>query len=149
MLQDPSALDRYLIRELVEKYSYAVNARDYETLADCFTEKGVWDVGPPFNFRAEGRENLSAMIAASINENEYVLQMPHATMIWLEGERARAHTTMQELVRGAKGNPGIQLLGIYHDSIVRDAGKWRFEKREFRAINVLMENPQGNFFGSK
>jgi hypothetical protein len=146
MHDDKSALDRFLIRELIERYSYAVNARDWPTLADCFTEKGTWDVGPPFNFKPEGRAAVAAFVKEKIEENDFVLQMPHASMIWLDGGRARAHTTVQEIVRAGGGKGGIQLLGTYADAIVREGGTWRFEERVFRVVNALIETPPGEFY---
>jgi hypothetical protein len=145
MHEDKSALERFLIRELIERYSYSVNAKDWSTMADCFTENGTWDVGPPFNFKPQGRAAISELVREKIAENDFVLQMPHASMIWLEGERARAHTTVQELVRAPQGKGGIQLLGTYVDEIVRDAGTWRFASRVFRVVNVLFEAPPGEF----
>lgn len=146
MTSDPLALERWRIRELIERYSYAVNTRDWPVLADCFTENGVWDVGAPFNFKTQGRAATSQLISEKISEFEFVIQMPHASMIWLEGDRARAHTTMQELVSGKGGTNGIQMLGTYTDNIVRDGGTWRFELREFRVVNVLMEAPPATAF---
>jgi ketosteroid isomerase-like protein len=146
MTDDKSALDRFLLRELIERYSYAVNARDWPTLADCFTEKGIWDVGPPFNFRPEGRAAVVKLISETVEQFDYVLQMPHASMIWVDGDRARAHTTLQELARAPEGKGGIQLLGTYADRMVREADSWRFEQRVFRPVNVQMEVPPGTFF---
>jgi hypothetical protein len=146
MFEDKSVLDRFLIRELIERYSYSVNARDWSTMADCFTENGTWDVGPPFNFKPVGRAAISSLVREKIAENDFVQQMPHATMIWLDGDKARAHTTVQEWVRAPQGKGGIQLLGTYVDAIVRDGADWRFSSRVFRIVNLLLEAPPGEFY---
>ena len=51
---DSSALaERFAIRELIDRYSYAVNERDWAALESCWAEDGVWDVGKPLNFKLE------------------------------------------------------------------------------------------------
>ena len=87
MPADSSSLaDRFAIRELIDRYCYAVNERDWTVLESCYTEDAVWDVGKPLNFRLEGRKAIVAIASTKISEEDYVVQTPHATMIWLDGE---------------------------------------------------------------
>src|ERR1700737_2026092 len=104
MPADINALaDRFAIRKLIDRYCYSVNERDWKALESCYTEDAVWDVGKPLSFRMEGRKAIVEIASTKISEEEYVVQTPHATVIWLDGDKARAHSTIKELVRSKGG----------------------------------------------
>jgi ketosteroid isomerase-like protein len=138
--------DRFAIRELIDRYSYAVNERDWAAFESCFTEDAVWDVGKPLNFRLEGRRSIVEIASAKISEEDFVIQTPHATMIWLDGDAARAHSTMRESVRSKGGAAGIQILASYQDELVKVAGEWRFKVRTFRVTNIEFKPPTGDCY---
>jgi ketosteroid isomerase-like protein len=143
-MPDTTALaDRFAIRELIDRYCYSVNERDWPVMESCYTEDAVWDVGKPFNFRMEGRKSIIAAASTKIAEEEYVIQTPHATMIWLDGDKARTHTTIEELVRSKGGTAGIQILATYADQLVKLAGEWRFKVRTYRVTNIEFKAPPG------
>lgn len=50
------------LRELVERYSFAVTARDYELLRTCFAPDATWAVGAPVNLGAEGGDAIVEFI---------------------------------------------------------------------------------------
>ena len=47
-----------------------------------------------------------------------------------DGDRARAHVTWLYVVKGEDGAPALAKLGHYDDELVREAGRWRFQRRE-------------------
>jgi SnoaL-like domain len=145
MPADSSSLaDRFAIRELIDRYCYAVNERDWTVLESCYTEDAVWDVGKPLNFRLEGRKAIVDIASTKISEEDYVVQTPHATMIWLDGPKARAHSTIKEVVRHKDGAGGIQILATYADDLVKVAGEWRFKVRAYRVTNIEFNAPAGD-----
>jgi uncharacterized protein (TIGR02246 family) len=147
MSVDSSALaDRFAIRELIDRYCYAVNERDWAALESCWAEDGVWDVGKPLNFKLEGRKAIVGIASTKISEEDYVVQTPHATVIWLDGEQARAHSTMTEVVRHKDGAGGMQILATYTDSLVKRDGQWRFKVRTYRITNMEFNAPAGDCF---
>jgi hypothetical protein len=144
---DSSALaERFAIRELIDRYSYAVNERDWAALESCWAEEGVWDVGKPLNFKVEGRQAIVEFVSTKITEEDYVVQTPHATVVWLDGDQARAHSTMVEVVRHKGGDGGIQMLAGYTDELVKRAGEWFFKVRTFRVTNLEFTAPAGECF---
>jgi SnoaL-like domain len=147
MSVDSSALaDRFAIRELIDRYCYAVNERDWAALESCWDEDGVWDVGKPLNFKLEGRKAIVGIASTKISEEDYVVQTPHATVIWLDGEQARAHSTMTEVVRHKGGAGGMQILATYTDSLIKRDGQWRFKVRTYRITNMEFNAPAGDCF---
>jgi hypothetical protein len=136
--------DRLLIRELIDRYSYAVNERDWSAFDSCFTDDAVWDVGKPFDFIAQGRTSIVEVGRTKISEQDFVIQTPHAIVIWLDGDRARAHSTVTEVVSAAGGATGIQMFGTYSDELVRSGDGWRFSRRVYRVTIVNLSPPVGD-----
>lgn len=145
MSENSSAFaERFAIRELIERYSYGVNERDWAAVESCYTEDAVWDVGQPFGFRLEGRKTILEVASTKISEEDFVVQTPHATVIWVDGNKARAHSTMREVVRSKGGTAGMQMLGTYADELVKIDGEWRFKVRTFRVTNIEFRPPAGD-----
>lgn len=139
--------DRFAIRELIDRYSDAVNHRDWAALETCFTEDGVWDVGAPFSFKIESAKAIVATCSEKMATTVYVVQTPHATVIKLDGNKATARSTMYEAFRFEDGTGG-EFLGTYSDDIVRDAKGWRFKRRTYRTANFNPAPPVGQVFAA-
>jgi hypothetical protein len=147
MQQESNSLaDRLLIRELIDRYSYAVNERDWPAFESCFSEDAVWDVGKPFDFIAQGRSSIVEVARTKISEQDFVIQTPHATVIWLDGGRARAHSTVTEVVSAGGGATGIQMFGSYADELIRSGGGWCFSRRVYRVTTVNLSPPVGDCY---
>ena len=129
--------DHLAINLLLNRYTDAVNRRDWATLADVFTEDGIWDVGGPeagpMKYYFSGRDQLVGSIRGMIEAMSMLVQTNHAPVIQVNGSRATATSTMDEKARTADGEQCIHLIGTYYDDIVRENdGEWRFKKRTFR-----------------
>jgi ketosteroid isomerase-like protein len=144
--EDSTSTDRFLIRELIDRYSYAVNERDWPAFESCFSEDAVWDVGKPFDFRVQGRSSIVEIARTKISEQDYVIQTPHATVIWLEGDRARAHSTVMEVVSAGGGATGIHMFGTYADELIRSGHGWSFARRVYRVTTVNLAPPVGDCY---
>jgi len=138
--------DRFLIRELIDRYSYAVNERDWPAFESCFAEDAVWDVGKPFDFLLQGRSSIVDVARTKISEQDFVIQTPHATVIWLDGDRARAHSTVTEVVSAGGGATGIQMFGSYADELIRSGDGWKFSRRVYRVTTINLAPPVGECY---
>lgn len=137
--------DRFAIRELIDRYSDAVNQRDWAAFSNCFTEDAVWDVGAPFNFKLESRALISKIASEKISEEVYVVQTAEAVTIQVQGDGATARSTIREAVR-SPGDKGIQMVGTYYDQIVRTGDGWRFKYRKYRVTYADLTPPVGEVF---
>jgi len=130
MTDQAAALDRLAIREVIERYTDALNRRDFAAMAALFTDDAGWSVDAPFNLRFEGAA-IATSIAAMIGRHAFLLQMTHAIVVDVEGDHAVAHTTIHEVAQAADGASGLNSFGLYHDRLVRTAEGWRFVERRF------------------
>ena len=64
----------------------------------------------------------------------FLMQMTHGVMVQAVGDQASARTTVREVGQAADGASGLTSFGIYHDSLVRTAGGWRFAARRFQCL---------------
>lgn len=128
--------DELAVIKLINRYTDAVNRRDWATLGSLFCENGVWDVGgpeaDPFTFLFTGREQIVAGIRGLVANLEFLVQTNHAVVVNVNGDHATGSCTLQEISRANNGG-GMMILGMYADDIVRERdGAWRFAKRTFR-----------------
>lgn len=136
------------VHDLLDRYTNAVNQRDWATLHSLFSEDGIWDAGGPEMgagaFRFEGAANCAEGIAGLIRPTELCVQSNHAVTIEIDGDRATATSTINELVL-IKDAPGLMTnWGTYYDTLIREAdGEWRFKQRIFRHSWTDMSGPKG------
>ncbi|BDE07390.1 hypothetical protein WPS_26660 [Vulcanimicrobium alpinum] len=69
------------------------------------------------------------------------VQMAHESAVTVDGDRATAHTTMNEFARSVAGT-GHRNFGRYDDLLVRTPDGWRFAERRYRFYYV--DQPEVN-----
>jgi len=129
------------IQDLLNRYTNAVNQRDWAALQAVFAADGIWDCGGPamgdqaFLFR--GAADCANGIAGLLARTECCVQSNHAAVIEVTGREARATSTMNEYVILRDAEKATSIWGTYYDEIRLDAdGEWRFAKRAFRFTTV-------------
>ena len=129
--------DRLAIRELVERYTLAVTRRDWDAMAACFHEESRWRTSPPFGHDFSTREGIRKGISEAVSSSDFLVQMTHGVVIDdLTPERARVTVVLNEVGRRSHAQTGLFLLGVYHDTVTKNAGRWGFEDRYFQAYYV-------------
>jgi ketosteroid isomerase-like protein len=129
-------VDKDEIVDLVHRYSYCVDHRLYDEVAELFTEDCVVDYGPAFAPPVRGRAALRKMFgrpgggfAATSHHNANVL------VTFEDDDRASVRTSVYAWHRLADGTTP-QLWGYYHDVAVRDSGGWQIATRQLRVLGV-------------
>jgi hypothetical protein len=137
---DRERADEAAIRALGDRYTDAVNHRDWETYRDCWTSDGTWNLGAPVNQRQEGLDAIMLEVVRAVDAMDLFVQMPHAfTLLALDGDQAQARVTLNEIGRIKPANrdllngaEGMSILAIYTDDLVRcDDGRWRYRQRRY------------------
>jgi uncharacterized protein (TIGR02246 family) len=131
--------DHVAVRHVVDRYTDALNCREWDILESLFTEDAVWVAAAPGEgvHQLEGRRQIGGGIRQMVETSSpEVLQMNHATTIDITGDRATARSTM-ESVHVMPGGARKQMLAIYDDKLMREQdGEWRFERREWLTKTV-------------
>jgi len=124
--------DRLAIRELIDRYSDAVNRTDAESWASTWSASGVWVLR---SVRAEGRADILKTWKAAMAGFRAVFFMAFPGSIRIDGDTAEAVTHTFEAMEPLDGPSRFQ-AGQYRDRLVREGGEWKFSERAFtpRAI---------------
>ena len=121
--------DKLAIEELIARYNHSIDSGDWPTWLDCWTEDAVLD--------GIGKYLVGKVAIAEFAKNyerDFASAMPgcrHFTVniaSRIEGDAATSRAYLQLWSTGAKGAK-IAFTGVYEDTLVRQAGQWRFSKR--------------------
>jgi uncharacterized protein (TIGR02246 family) len=134
--------DELAIRDLVARYSDAVNRRDETAWAATWAEDGRWYLGAQ---ASEGREKIVTTWRTLMGLFEFVAQLPAHGIIEVDGDEATGRWTIQEIGR-PKGGPGSSTIALYDDLYRRDAGDWRIVERRFQVLYTGPPDLSGQVF---
>ncbi|HMO68078.1 MAG TPA: nuclear transport factor 2 family protein, partial [Novosphingobium sp.] len=102
---DRATLERFRVTELISRYVDALNHRDWDRYADCWTEDCIFKmtiansaepasgrmttIASPISVRTDGREGILGLVR-NYNTYPWLFQLPIGVLVTLEGEgRAR------------------------------------------------------------
>jgi uncharacterized protein (TIGR02246 family) len=123
--------DREEIRNLLQEYRRTLDARDMRAFSALFASTGSW-TGK--SGAATGPAEIHDMLVAQLSDNP---PAPGATLwhwindpvIAVDGDRATARSMWMHVRRGEDDHPLLPTLGAYDDELIREDGRWRFERR--------------------
>ena len=124
--------DRESIRNLILAYGTAHDNRDYRTFANLFAREGEWVSGMG---SAKGPDAIFKLMDGMIGHNP----MPEGSgtyhllsneNIAIDGDYGSAVTKWVYITPDANGAPAVTILGHYNDLFIREAGQWKFLRRE-------------------
>lgn len=126
--------DRLAIRELIERYSDAVNRVDAESWAATWSSDAVWIFR---SARIEGRDAIVKTWVAAMAGYRGVMFMGFPGPIRVNGDTAEVVTHTLEGLEPLEGPSRFQ-AGQYLDRLVLENGEWKFAERAFtpRAIKL-------------
>jgi len=124
------------IRRLFTEYKIVLDRHDFAAYADLFAEDGEFVAGPGVaKGRAAIREMVEAMpssglLARAPGDDYHVIVNPLIELDPGDSDRAHVELTWLYVVKGPDGAPKLAKLGHYNDTLIREAGRWRFLRRE-------------------
>ena len=123
--------DNLEIHALAARFSDAVNERDLTAFSQLWaSDRPIWDIGPPLQSRAEGRDEIVAMLQRLLQMERYFMQMTHSGVVTIDGDGATARFVERE--RGRGDGTYYDNLAVYYDVLVRESAGWRFLERRYR-----------------
>jgi len=121
--------DREEIRELISTYAHRV--AHGESIADLFTEDGVWTMRTSPNGKIEevsGMKELKAKLGARHDLPEHPMPMIHNYLISIHGDEATGINSNE--LRITNDGKSIIASGYYEDTYRRENGWWKFVRRD-------------------
>jgi hypothetical protein len=128
--------DREQIRRLTMDYGRFLDMRDWDSFSRLFAEKdGEWVGGMG---SAKGPQAVKKLMEDTIGKGPGPAASASAhiftnQVIDLDGDRATALTKWMFVVQGQDKMPKILYLGRYDDTLVRENGLWKFQRRVVHA----------------
>lgn len=139
---DRATLERFRVSELIARYVDALNHRDWDRYADCWTPDCVFamtiangdepasdkmtTIVRPISVRTEGREGILGLVR-NYNTYPWLFQLPIGVLVTLEGEgRARIRHVLRV------ESHALLLIGHCYDLAVKgEDGLWRLAQRDY------------------
>jgi 3-phenylpropionate/cinnamic acid dioxygenase small subunit len=120
-------VDRLAISDVLIRYATAMDSRDWELLASCFTDDAVLDYDTSGTF---GRDDFADHCRAGLARMKATQHCVTNHVISIDGDRARS--TSYVIAQHVRENDvTFTLGGSYTDDLVRDGGDWRIAERRF------------------
>lgn len=117
------------IHQLFVDYGRHLDAGDFDAYAGLFADDGEVLLGPLG--RAKGRDEIRAVMTKSLAGSQgnslHIISSPAVT---LDGDRATSVVMWTVVQRDADGAPSVSMIGRHVDELVRERGRWRFQRRK-------------------
>ncbi len=125
-------LDRAAIGDLIQRYSRALDRRDWDEVAACFAPNAYADYGV---FKGEAAE-VVASIRQGLEVFDKTMHFMEPRIIELSGDKARAETYALAYHRRADGGETKELLVRlrYLDELVRHEDGWLIQRRDVEFV---------------
>jgi uncharacterized protein (TIGR02246 family) len=119
------------IRQLFTDYGRHLDAGDVQAYGELFADDGEVLLGPIG--RAKGRaaivELMTKVRERARTPSFHLITNP---VIHLDGDRATAEVLWTVIRPDADGKLEVAMFGRHQDDLVRERGRWRFQKRRGR-----------------
>ena len=136
-LQRLQALEvREAIRQLLIDYGRTIDSRDFGGFADLFTADADYGGGGPGGM-SHGPEAIRAGLEKNFQQNPSGVSGPNFHVFYnesiqVDGDTATAVSKGAFVIQAEGNRPEMLILATYHDSLVRDGGRWKFKRRELQ-----------------
>ena len=126
------------IQDLLNRFTTALNHRDWATIEGMFTRDATWELTQPelaagVSCRFETAQGIAQGIASLVSPLEMLVQSNHSPVVEVHGNSATAISTMNECTLAPSAPGRMVAWGTYYDDILCEAdGEWRFRARKYR-----------------
>jgi uncharacterized protein (TIGR02246 family) len=122
--------DEMALRNLMARYSDAVNRVDADAWIATWAEDAVWNLlGNPVS----GKDNILALWKQMMSSFEFALMLPSTCLFEVDGDTASGHWYLTEYTRDPEGAAST-VLSRYTDTYTRKEGQWLFQSRDYSFI---------------
>jgi len=140
-------VDENAIRSLVETFVDSCIRADHDVFRTLWADKGVWEIGAPFNVRSEGIDAIAETLHHLRDERIFFTQLVPTGVITIDGDTAEARWPVREVAQGP-GEIFYDNLAMYFDTFTRIDGEWKFSRRSYQYMWLNTDAFAGKAFGS-
>ena len=122
--------DRLEIQDLMLRYSYAIDSRDWDALDDVFTPDAHIDYSV-FGGSVGDLPSTKAFLVEAMPNFPVYQHMVSCTTITFDGDTAVTRTQCHNpMVMGDTDDPDLMMCGLWYvDKLVRTPAGWRIKER--------------------
>ena len=124
--------DRLEIEQLIARYSYALDSRDFDALDDLFTADAVLDYTATGAIRGSLGE-MKAFVADAFTMFDGTQHLTTQTLLHFSDDGNTAYgksACHNPMVFSGDNQPKMMVIGLWYiDTFVRTADGWRFQTR--------------------
>lgn len=130
MLSLQEMSDRLEIQDLITRYVYAIDERDYDVLDQVFTPDAVIDYSELGGSKGT-REETKRFLATAMPAFPAFQHLSVNTKLAIDGDRAQAKTILfNPMAMIHEGETRMFFIGLWYvDTLVRTAEGWRISHR--------------------
>jgi len=134
--------DREAIRVLLRDYGRTLDARDFEGFAALFATDAEYVSGATVRGPAAIGQSLKDIMGRNpLGFREPNFHVFFNEVIEVQGDRATSTSQSLYVVTGERNTPELALMASYEDVLVREGGRWKFQKRVVRG-NIPAPRPR-------
>ena len=134
--------DREAIRVLLRDYGRTLDARDFEGFAALFATDAEYVSGATVRGPAAIGQSLKDIMGRNpLGFREPNVHVFFNEVIEVQGDRATSTSQSLYVVTGERNTPELALMASYDDVLVREDGRWKFQKRVVRG-NIPAPRPR-------
>ncbi|EDM37862.1 hypothetical protein PBAL39_15594 [Pedobacter sp. BAL39] len=127
--------DEHQIRALANSFAdicMSGNAQYFEAL---WIEAGTWTLAEPLNIESRGHHNIAKLFLKLATGKRFFCQKLHSGIITISGDQATARWILSENAANHDGS-SYQSTAIYDDHLVFEGGRWLFEARHCKFLDI-------------
>jgi hypothetical protein len=131
MLSLQEISDRLEIQDLLTRYCYAIDEKNFDDLDNVFTPDATIDYSQ-VGGETGSYEKIKAYLPSALGDFQYYNHAISTTRLRINGDTAEAHSILFNpmMPKGARGQERFFFVGLhYHDHLVRTPQGWRIKTR--------------------
>jgi uncharacterized protein (TIGR02246 family) len=117
------------IRELYVDYGRTLDDRDFEKFATLYTDDAIYSGGGESRGGVAIAKQLEDVITANATGANLHIYTNEKITVNVEAGTATATSRGAFFVQDEEGNPEALMFATYHDELVLDEGRWKFQSR--------------------
>jgi ketosteroid isomerase-like protein len=133
--------DEQAVRDLGFRFADACNRGDVDDFRRLWADDGIWTIDDPMNIRAVGADAIADTLTKLRPTWDYFVQMPHAPVVQVDGDRATSRWTVSEQAANASEGRSYFNYARYDDVLIRTPDGWRYLTRRYSYIHLSQTVP--------